>query len=266
MQEDFLTCPICLGIANDAVESKCCSHIFCAQCAAPFLEKSCPFCRVDLFSSSASILARKMIGSIPMKCPNEGCQANTTKADLDSHLKLCEFRVYECALCKDFKGLRSEYSKHLCGAHEKDIIDLVHKKQDKQEEEKAGAPRSRDPIGVKTNATLRMSRLGTSGKYYCGGRTIKCACCNGFCGPSNGCNCAACMKLDIEARGLPKGCYVNKEGGTCKMSEGKMHCGRKIGEVSFKWDGYCGPDNGPNCKACQILQMQTQDKYKEIWK
>ena len=121
-----------------------------------------------------------------------------------------------------------------------------------------------DPIGVRTNAKKRTARLGENGKYYCGARH-ECACCNGFCGLTNGCNCDACMRLDVEARGLPQGHFVNRTGAICRLSEGKMYCGLKIGQKSFKWDGYCGPTNGPNCQACKILQLQAPVKYQAVW-
>lgn len=44
----------------------------------------------------------------------------------------------------------------------------------------------------------REAKLGENGKYFCGGILgTNCMCCNGYCGPSNGCNCSSCMKLDI---------------------------------------------------------------------
>jgi len=37
----------------------------------------------------------------------------------------------------------------------------------------------------------RTPRLGSSGKFYCGGKLeTKCYCCDGNCGPTNGENCA----------------------------------------------------------------------------
>ena len=55
-----------------------------------------------------------------------------------------------------------------------------------------------DRISDKQNEKGRRARIGESGKYYCGGvLDTNCMCCNGYCGPDNGCNCSACMKLDI---------------------------------------------------------------------
>lgn len=40
--------------------------------------------------------------------------------------------------------------------------------------------------------------IGETGKYYCGLRLLSCTCCNGYCGPTDGCNCTACQALDLE--------------------------------------------------------------------
>ena len=40
--------------------------------------------------------------------------------------------------------------------------------------------------------------LGQTGKYYCHMHVLSCSCCDGYCGPDNGCNCPPCQKLDAE--------------------------------------------------------------------
>lgn len=37
---------------------------------------------------------------------------------------------------------------------------------------------------------------GQTGKYYCGRKVLSCFCCDGHCGPNDGCNCSACQWLD----------------------------------------------------------------------
>jgi hypothetical protein len=60
--------------------------------------------------------------------------------------------------------------------------------------------------------------IGTTGKYYCQDSLgIKCECCDGNCGPTNGDNCIDCMELDIKMRNLPKGYLLNSEGSICKV-------------------------------------------------
>ncbi|KAH9645818.1 hypothetical protein HF086_012545 [Spodoptera exigua] len=42
------------------------------------------------------------------------------------------------------------------------------------------------------------SKLGDSGKYYCGLRILTCTCCDGLCGPHSGCACPPCSTLSAE--------------------------------------------------------------------
>ena len=53
---------------------------------------------------------------------------------------------------------------------------------------------------VRINCEGVPSQKGETGKFYCGRRILKCTCCNGHCGPNNGCNCEPCQKLDQEDR------------------------------------------------------------------
>ncbi|KAK7452260.1 hypothetical protein BaRGS_00039741, partial [Batillaria attramentaria] len=40
--------------------------------------------------------------------------------------------------------------------------------------------------------------IGETGRYYCGMKVLSCSCCDGHCGPNNGCNCPPCQQLDRE--------------------------------------------------------------------
>ena len=72
------------------------------------------------------------------------------------------------------------------------------------------------------------------------------------------------MQLDI--KGLPRGTLVNRHGSTSSRSNetGKFYCGMKVMLVGPDCDGYCGPTNGPNCEACQILQSQAISRYNKL--
>ncbi|RLU17868.1 hypothetical protein DMN91_010107 [Ooceraea biroi] len=48
------------------------------------------------------------------------------------------------------------------------------------------------------NAAGVVAKKGFSGHYYCGMRVLSCVCCDGICGPQQGCNCTSCQKLDEE--------------------------------------------------------------------
>jgi E3 ubiquitin-protein ligase HERC2 len=48
------------------------------------------------------------------------------------------------------------------------------------------------------NSAGVTARKGEFGKYYCNQKVLTCTCCDGICGPSTGCNCQPCQKLDAE--------------------------------------------------------------------
>ena len=112
----------------------------------------------------------------------------------------------------------------------------------------------------------REARLGDNAKYYCGGQLeTQCFCCDGYCGTTNGCNCASCMKLDIKSRLLPKGYLVNREGAIARRgSTNHFYCGRKVLNGVIFSDGYCGPTNGPACNSCKVLNEQANNRYKPL--
>ena len=121
-------------------------------------------------------------------------------------------------------------------------------------------------IDVLENSRGLQSRLGSTGKYYCGqALDVRCTCCNGLCGPTNGCNCSSCMELDIKSRNLPQGWLVNSDGYVSrrKTQNELFYCGRKVMDQR-ECDGYCGPNNGPNCNSCKRLDQMTRhpnDRY-----
>ena len=76
--------------------------------------------------------------------------------------------------------------------------------------------------------------------------------CNGYCGPNNGPNCHSCRRL---GNNEPR---INSEGRIATQGEtGLFYCGifYKIQKLNFrvKHDGFCGPNNGPNCPSCAAL-------------
>ncbi|XP_033632375.1 E3 ubiquitin-protein ligase HERC2-like [Asterias rubens] len=50
------------------------------------------------------------------------------------------------------------------------------------------------------NSAGATATKGETGKYYCGMNVLTCGCCEGRCGPTNGCNCPPCQKLDEEEK------------------------------------------------------------------
>ena len=88
-------------------------------------------------------------------------------------------------------------------------------------------------------------------------------CCDGICGPLTGCNCSACMKLDIKARVLPLGWLVNSEGFNSRKNgnDGLFYCGRQCRVKKNGSIGFCGPSSGKNCKSCKKLDMMAKERY-----
>ena len=52
----------------------------------------------------------------------------TTWSELTSHLRLCEFRAFDCLICGKFKGQRPDYVKHLSELHADQLIKIVEEK------------------------------------------------------------------------------------------------------------------------------------------
>ncbi|CAF1048824.1 unnamed protein product [Rotaria sordida] len=120
------------------------------------------------------------------------------------------------------------------------------------------------------NSQGQYAHLGSTGKFYCGSTLDgpQCSCCNGICGPTNGCNCSACMLLDVQKRVLSRGWLVNSDGASARCSQvmpTTFYCGRQVMPDDGTSDGYCGPTNGPQCTACQRLNEQQNDRYGAIW-
>ncbi|XP_012555633.1 uncharacterized protein LOC101236893 [Hydra vulgaris] len=265
--ENDLTCSICLDIADNAVETKCCNHIFCENCVK-FLS-FCPLCWALPFSFNNSFLARRLIGNLTKKCPNEGCGKDVPRSEFSKHELLCEFSIFKCYIptC-NFKSTKNDLMNHLLTCHSNSVIKILEEYYSTNSSNQINVyeepNNSHNFISTKINSRGRQARLGATGKYYCLGGldpTLNCKCCNGVCGPTSGCNCTSCMALDIRTRKLPYGWYVNKEGFPCIKGEGGIfYCGRKM-DLFFS-DGYCGPYNGPNCLSCQIIGSE-ESAYQE---
>jgi len=264
-KDSFLTCPVCIEIATEPAESSCCGVIFCNQCCVDLTTKGCPNCRNEPFVWKDSLVARRMISSLPKTCPS--CEEKTTFGDFKDHVMKCPKAVRTCSISNcTFKGMNDEFLVHIATYHRKELLERFDQDSQPQPEKKfvIGGGKPVDPIAPAKNMKGIEAKLGASGKFYCGGKLEgnKC-CCDGNCGPTDGCNCKSCMMLDIQTRGLGKGYWVNREGFTCRKGNGgRVYCGRKTsrGFVSF----YCGPDNGDNCQACRILESQLPARYQGV--
>ena len=247
--DDQLSCPICIEICANAVETACCTQLLGENCSLGL--EFCPVCRHEPFTVNINKSIRRVIGSMPVQCQ---CGVKTTRAGLKAHESICPMKPKACNVPNcGYSGLSETFLEHALEHHSKELISHFTASDD--------SPPLRDCIGTKGCA-----RIGSSGKYYCGQRfNVICSCCNGACGPDDGCNCEKCMLLDIEARALPKGYLVNKEGRISREGKGSMwHCGARVIKGVFRSDDWCGPTNGPQCSACKRLQSQLNNRYASI--
>ena len=122
---DTLKCPLCLDFANLAVETNCCSQVYCQKCLCELGDKKCPNCQEENVTSSPNNVVRKMVANIPTVCPNE-CGETTTKGEVEKHLEICSKRVFSCP-SKDcqFTGFKEAFVKHLNTVHERAMLHNV---------------------------------------------------------------------------------------------------------------------------------------------
>ena len=80
-----------------------------------------------------------------------------------------------------------------------------------------------------TNAKGFKARRGQNNKFYCGRpSTVNCGECDGNCGPTNGCQCLDCLKLDRQFYNLSKTQCLNHNGIICEFSNNnEFYCGGK---------------------------------------
>ncbi|ESO97596.1 hypothetical protein LOTGIDRAFT_181575, partial [Lottia gigantea] len=216
--EDHFVCPICIEFAEDAVETTCCHNIYCHACITSIHKDECPTCRASKpkYKFEVSHLARRLIGGMEMTCPF-GCGTVVPRSEKKGHELTCINKPYHCpAMGCEFQGVREAFLQHMITEHASTILKNVDQLFE-------GAPLEAaeveiDRIKTTVNFKKAYARLGETGKYYCSKALDgpRCTCCNGNCGPTNGCNCSSCMKLDVYVRKLPNNWFVNRDGAACR--------------------------------------------------
>lgn len=196
------------------------------------------------------------------------CNQKIPMQELTKHHLTCSHQTRKCYIGRcTYVGLTDEFLEHIRLDHAQDLLSAFAK--DLPSNEIKESKSVNDLIAFKKNRAGREAKLGESGKYYCRGRLNgPChnngwsGCCDGYCGPTNGCNCRACMELDIDSRKLPKEYWINRTGMICtKGGDGKVHCGRKL-----YWgnSGQCEPIQGQQCGGCESLQFQLAERYQGL--
>ena len=119
---DHLTCMVCMEVATNAVESNCCTVVFCEQCATG--KWLCPRCNIRLVVTPNK-LARKMVNTIPVKC---GCGIDVSRQNLKEHQIYCPHAILKCThnSCT-FKGKSESFLLHLQREHKRDLIEMFTK-------------------------------------------------------------------------------------------------------------------------------------------
>ena len=111
---DDLTCPVCLELCRNAVETKCCSHAFCEECVILIKNKKdeCPCCKDSPLTFRNSKIIRRLISTIPVTCPHQDCMKKLENGNLPTHIKYCASGTTICSLC-DTKMTTANIVAHL---------------------------------------------------------------------------------------------------------------------------------------------------------
>jgi len=271
--EEF-DCSICLSTCNNAVESVCCGNLYCQECTGTIYQ--CPTCRREPFQAVPNRVLRKAIGKLEVACSK--CQQMVQRGNVTDHELICPMSVYSCSRdgCS-FEGVEDEFWQHLHTAHKRHVLNMYTNNDRKLNEATTSTKSCADAA---TQTFMNKSALANSAghlvqvskfnlKFYCGQRlTQPCGCGSvtrlfgnqgaggdhTVCGPSYGCNCLACMELDLQIRTLPKGSLVNRIGNvSCRDEFGHFFCKRE------QEGSVCGDDNF-QCQCCKSLDKQTVDE------
>lgn len=101
--------------------------------------------------------------------------------------------------------------------------------------------------------------FGHTHKLYCG-RTLgahRIPGSDGQCGTHNGPQCASCRRFQVSHASVNDN-HAPMRFGTRTGSTDTLYCGQP-GAIPGS-DGYCGPDNGPQCASCQFFQASKNDE------
>ncbi|XP_065900848.1 TNF receptor-associated factor 4-like [Dysidea avara] len=101
---DTLVCKLCIHPCRDPYLSGCCGHNFCKSCLdiAMRTDTTCPFCRINVFTTFPNKLSDREIRSLHVMCTNKesGCEWQGELNDINNHLGNsdgCQFEDVKCS-------------------------------------------------------------------------------------------------------------------------------------------------------------------------
>ena len=133
--------------------------------------QSCPCCRSPHVSPVPSKIARKVISEIKVPCQH--CETKIESGSMQNHLNQCPKVRIACRLCK-IELLQGDVPKHMGTMHQAEarkylVAQMMEPKSGKIEM-KAPPPGDHNYFKVQVNRFNRKATLGTTSKYYCGGK------------------------------------------------------------------------------------------------
>ncbi|XP_067014606.2 E3 ubiquitin-protein ligase sina [Anabrus simplex] len=127
IEEDLLTalqCPVCFEYMIPPITLCENGHSICKECKLKFHE--CPICRRSLMSVrniALESLARTLL--YPCRYSDEGCTEKYSLQEINDHLSICPYRIYDCLLEDSkkccWKGKLIDFKIHMTTAHSKRV-------------------------------------------------------------------------------------------------------------------------------------------------
>jgi hypothetical protein len=136
---DYL-CPICkeFMIPDECIELHC-GHLFCKKCiysvnTSLSLTAKCPLCNKSSstfkYIKTNNKFAYKILCSVKIHCPNEGCDHELFAGDLKYHVKKCDYVLIDCSYCDEKNIYRKDLKKHLISNMEDHFLKLIEEVDD----------------------------------------------------------------------------------------------------------------------------------------
>ena len=261
--ENFLKCSICGYLSQITMQCSNCANICCKSCVIDklnnYLYKHCNIC-LNGSDYIYSILAQKF---------------------LDSLLTVRKNFELECCLCQYKSWSEIEFVYHISSQHPSDIVKTFSKtnnnnKSDNQINIFTNQKSNKNPqtselnshnndiqTKVELSSIIKIENFRTLGNfsiYYCGrpqNFVFNCGCCDGICGPIDGCPCKECMEYICDIRSLPDDSLLNKQGLASKWNGCFFFCGRSFQSQGLFNQKILICKERSTCHECSLLKLMV---------